>query len=115
MVKRDVRRHRVEADEKWYRDWQQSLAEVEGEVPDFEERRQLLFQAANERTLSGAIRRAVHASSLSLPEIVARIGVSHREFSDFLAGKQSLSSQTFDHLAVLLGYELVPSDHHDGP
>jgi hypothetical protein len=76
------------------------------ELPDLQERDQLRKDAREEGTLSGELRRAIHASPQSLAEIAVRAGVSPLLLDDFLAGQRTLRSDVLDRLAGVLGYEL---------
>jgi hypothetical protein len=95
-------------DSEWRRNWEQALKETEVEKPELIAEGLKMRAAAEEPTLSGSLRRAVHKSSLSLPEIIERLETSPDEFSDFLTGDHSLPSDALDRLAAILGYELVP-------
>lgn len=96
-------------DDAWRQRWETALRETEEERPELVERGAKLRAAADEPTLSGRLRRAVHGSTLPLPAILEQLDASPEEFSAFLAGERSLSSATMDRLAMILGYELVPT------
>jgi hypothetical protein len=95
-------------DAEWRRRWEQALKETEAEKPELIAEGLKMRAAAEEPTLSGSLRRAVHKSSLTLPEIVERLKTTPDELGDFLAGDRALPSDTLDRLAAILGYELVP-------
>jgi transcriptional regulator with XRE-family HTH domain len=80
--------------------------QIHEELPDLQERDQLRKDAREEGTLSGELRRAIHASQQSLAEIAVRAGVSPLLLDDFLAGQRTLRSDVLDRLAGVLGYEL---------
>ena len=85
---------------------QQYREQIAAELPDFEARDQMRKDAREEATLSGALRRAVHASELSLAELAARIGITPIMLDDFLTGERTLRSDVLDRLAGVLGYDL---------
>lgn len=64
------------------------------------------FPANDEATLSGELRRAIHASDLSLAEIATRVNITAVMLDDFLTGERTLRSDILDRLADVLGYEL---------
>jgi transcriptional regulator with XRE-family HTH domain len=68
----------------------------------------MAVDAAKETTLSGELRRAVHASELSLSKIAANAGITAVMLDEFLTGERSLPSDVLDRLAQVLGYELKP-------
>jgi ribosome-binding protein aMBF1 (putative translation factor) len=76
------------------------------ELPDLQARDQMRKDAREENTLSGELRRAVHASDLSLAEIAARVAVTPILLDDFLTGERTLRSDVIDRLASVLGCEL---------
>ena len=63
--------------------------------------------ARDEATLSGELRRGVHASDLPLSAIAADVGVPPVVLDDFLTGERTLRSDVMDRLARVLGYELA--------
>lgn len=81
--------------------------ETERELPELIEQGELLEQAAMESTVSGQLRRAVHSSGFTIPEIAAELRIPVAELIEFLTGEAELPSGAFDRLATLLGCELV--------
>jgi hypothetical protein len=102
QVKR-VKRVLTEAERRQLQQYQEQIA---SELPDLERRDQMRKEARDEATLSGELRRAVHASELSLAEIAARIGIGPLLLDEFLTGERTLRSDVLDRLAGVLGYEL---------
>ena len=76
------------------------------ELPDLTARDQMRKDAREESTLSGELRRAIHASDLSLAEIAAHAGITPIVLDDFLTGERTLRSDVIDRLTSVLGYEL---------
>lgn len=80
--------------------------QVERELPDLVTQGRALRKAADEPTLSGELRRALHASELSLARIANEAGITPLQLDEFLTGEATLPSDAIDRLAALLGYEL---------
>jgi len=78
------------------------------ELPEMTARDQLRKDAREEATLSGELRRAIHASPLSLTAIATQAGVSPVLLDEFLTGERNLRSDVMDRLAGVLGYGLAP-------
>lgn len=76
------------------------------EFPDLTARDQMRKEARDEPTLSGELRRAIHASPLSLADIAAPAGISPLLLDDFLTGERTLRSDVLDRLAANLGFEM---------
>ena len=64
-------------------------------------------EAREESTLSGGLRRAIHASPLSLTDVAGQIGISPIQLDEFLTGERTLRSDIMDRLAHVLGYDLT--------
>src|SRR6266566_2384576 len=64
-------------------------AEIAAELPDLQARDQLRKEAREEPTLSGELRRAVHASELSLAQVAAQAGIAPLTLDDFLTGERT--------------------------
>ena len=82
--------------------------QIAAELPEMTARDQLRKEAREEATLSGELRRAIHASPLSLTAIAAQVGVSPILLDEFLTGERTLRSDVMDRLASVLGYGLNP-------
>ena len=81
---------------------------IAAELPDLTARDQTSKEAADELTLSGELRRAIHASPLSLAEISARAHIPALALDEFLTGERTLRSDVLDRLAGGLGLALTP-------
>jgi hypothetical protein len=77
------------------------------ELPELTVRDQLRFEARNEATLSGELRRAVHESPLPLSAIASQAGIEPMVLDEFLTGERTLRSDVMDRLATVLGYNLM--------
>lgn len=80
--------------------------QIASELPDLTERDRMRKEAREEATLSGELRRAVHASPLSLSTIAERASISPLVLDEFLTGERTLRSDVLDRLAGILGYVL---------
>ena len=74
------------------------------ELPDLVQRDQMRKEAQEEATLSGELRRAIHASELSLAIIASRVGITPTLLDEFLTGERTLRSDVMDRLATVLGF-----------
>ena len=77
------------------------------ELPDLTARDQMRKEAREEPTLSGELRRAIHASPFSLAQLAARAGISPTILDEFLTGERTLRSDVLDRLAIELALELT--------
>jgi hypothetical protein len=80
--------------------------QIAAELPDLQIRDQLRKEAREEHTLSGELRRAVHASELSLAQISAQVGLEPSVLDEFPTGERTLRSDVLDRLAAVIGYDL---------
>ena len=72
-------------------------------------RNQLAHDARKEKTLSGAIRRAVHAFPLSPMKIAELAEITWRELDDFLTAEKTLPSDAIDRLVKVVRLKLPAS------
>jgi hypothetical protein len=82
--------------------------QIAEELPDMAARDQLRKEAREEATLSGELRRAIHASELSLTSIASRVGLDPIVLDEFLTGERTLRSDVLDRLANVLQCTVVP-------
>ncbi len=80
--------------------------QVAGELPEMAARDQMRKEAREEATLSGQLRRAVHASELSLSAVADRAAITPLLLDEFLTGERTLRSDVMDRLAKVLGCQL---------
>lgn len=78
------------------------------ELPELNARDQMRKEAREEPTLSGELRRAIHASPHSLTQLATRVGVAPIILDEFLTGERTLRSDVLDRLAIDLGLALTP-------
>lgn len=76
------------------------------ELPDLVARDQLRRAAREERSISGAVRDAIHRSELPLRTIAAKAGLSPVELDEFLKGERTLRSDASDRSAATISFEV---------
>ncbi len=83
---------------------------IEQELPDLADRDVRMREAAEEDTLSGHLRRAIHHSRRPLKDIGHDAGISTTLLCDFLEGERTLRSDVLDRLtqAVDVSISMVP-------
>src|SRR5258708_1482109 len=72
------------------------------ELPDLAQRDRMRKEAQEEMTLSGELRRAIHASQLSLAALATQAGITPIVLDEFLTGERTLRSDVMDRLAAAL-------------
>ena len=88
---------------------QQLREQIAAELPEMTVRDQLRKEAREEATLSGQLRREIHASPLSLTAIATKARIDPILLDEFLTGERTLRSDVLDRLAGILGYDLRPA------
>jgi hypothetical protein len=76
---------------------------IEQELPELADRDDRMREAADEDTLSGHLRRAIHQSRRPLRDIAREAGVTSIVLCDFLEGERTLRSDVLDRLAQAVG------------
>ena len=76
---------------------------IEQELPELAGRDDRMREAADEDTLSGHLRRAIHRSRRPLRDIGREAGISTALLCDFLEGERTLRSDVLDRLAQAVG------------
>ena len=92
--------------------WERARKETEAELPELFELGRQMREAQSEDTLSGQLRRAVHASRRELAEIAAAAGISLSQLNGFLSGKQTLRSDVMDRIALAVDFTKAGSQAH---
>ena len=72
---------------------------IEKELPELAQRDVRMKKAADEDTLCGHLRRAIHESHRPLRALAADAGIATSLLCDFLEGMQTLPSDVLDRLA----------------
>ncbi len=88
---------------KQLRRWRALIAK---ELPELIAKDQHLCDAMQERTTSGALRRAIHASKILLPDLAARAQADMDSLDAFLTSDRPLTSDVIDRLATILKLKL---------
>ncbi len=86
---------------------EKSRTAVADELSELVAQGQLLKDAAEEKTFSGALRRAIHASDLSIDQVAEKAGISMLVLGEFLTGERTLRSDVIDRLAIVLECNLT--------
>ena len=86
-----------------------SRALIAKELPELIVKDQRLYDAMQERTPSGALRRAIHGSKILLPDLADRAGTDLDTLDAFLTGERPLTSDIIDQLATILKLRLEPT------
>ena len=76
------------------------------ELPELIEKDQRLHDAMLEQTTSGALRRAIHASKILLPDLADRALTDMDTLGAFLTGERPLTSDIIDRLTKVLKLKL---------
>jgi hypothetical protein len=94
-----------------------SRALIAKELPELIEKDQLLHDAMQERTTSGALRRAIHSSKVLLPDLADRAQTDIDTLDAFLTGECPLTSDVIDRLTKVLGLklDLIGAKHKPRP
>jgi hypothetical protein len=88
------------------RQLRRSRALIAKELPELIAKDQRLCDAMQARTTSGALRRAIHASKILLPDLAARAQADMDSLDAFLIGDRPLTSDVIDRLAAILKLKL---------
>jgi hypothetical protein len=79
---------------------------IAAELPESVRRNQMRHDARKEKTLSGSLRRAVHAFPLSPMQSAQRASIPWAVLSQFLTGEKTLPSDAIDRLAKVVKLRL---------
>ena len=81
---------------------------IDQELPSLADRDDRMREAADEDTLSGHLRRAIHHSRRPFRDIGRETGISTTILCDFLEGERTLRSDVLDRLAHAVGVTISP-------
>ncbi len=93
-------------DERLMKRIRRSRALIAKELPELIEKDQRLHDAMQERTPSGALRRAIHSSKILLPDLAERAQTDMDTLDAFLTGDRPLTSDIIDRLSKILKLKL---------
>jgi hypothetical protein len=85
------------------RQLEQDRQAIARELPELQVRNARMCKAAAEETLSGHLRRAIHASARPIRAIADESGIDSDTLCDFLEGTQTLPSDVLDRLTQAVG------------
>jgi hypothetical protein len=80
---------------------------IAAELPELVARERHLREAAEENTLSGELRRAIHRGDRDLIALGKIVGITPIQLSEFLTGERTLRSDVLDRLVAAVGAHLV--------
>jgi len=106
MRKKNQRRIVDKLDDALMKKLRRSRALIAKELPELIAKDQRLTDAMQERTTSGALRRAIHSSKILLPDLADRAQTDLDTLDAFLTGERPLTSDIIDRLAKILKLKL---------
>jgi hypothetical protein len=109
-----AKRTYIELSEEKQAQIRRAQALVKEELPELAKRLRMATEAADEKTFSGQLRRAIHASGFHLNYIAERAGTSPIVLDEFLTGERTLRSDIIDRLTALLGCTLSSKESQNG-
>jgi hypothetical protein len=86
---------------------------IAAELPNLVHRNEMARTARKERTLSGALRRAIHAFPRSPMTVAKRAGLEWVDLDDFLTGERTLPSDAIDRLVKVVKLKLPATSRRD--
>jgi hypothetical protein len=112
------RKHRIIVDKlpaTLMKEIRRSRALIAKELPELIKKDQRLHDAMNERTTSGALRRAIHTSRILLPDLADRAETDMDTLDAFLTGERPLTSDVIDRLTKILKLKLEAANGKPRP
>src|ERR1700680_1491782 len=86
--------------------WRKDCKLIAEELPDLIAKHQRIRDAAEERSHSGALRRAIHSSKILLHDLASRADTDMTTLDAFLPGVKPLTSDVIDRLTKILKLKL---------
>src|SRR5579864_9752415 len=102
MKRASSRRPPLELSDEQLKRLQKERRLIARELPQLIAKHQRLCDAADETTHSGALRRAIHASTMLLDVLAERAGTDLATIDAFLTGQGALTSDVIDRLTLIL-------------
>src|SRR5262245_50871964 len=109
-TKTQQRRSIVRLTEEQMRQWRKDRDLIADELPNLIAKHERICKAAEERTTSGALRRAIHSSKILLHDLARRAKTEMKTLDAFLTGEQPLTSDVIDRLTMILNLDLRAAD-----
>src|SRR5260221_7649331 len=110
MKRINSQRSTIELTDEQIKRLQKDRKLIARELPELVAKHQRLCDAGEEGTHSGALRRAIHASTLLLDVLAERAGVDLEMLDAFLTGQRPLTSDVIDRLTRILKPKLEPAN-----
>src|ERR1022692_2951396 len=102
MKKTKPTRRTVQLTEEQMQQLRKDRKLIAREPPDLIAKHQRIREAAEERSHSGALRRAIHSSKIRLPDLARRADTEMKTLDAFLTGAKPLTSDLIDRLTRIL-------------
>lgn len=97
------------------KEWRKDCELIINELPDLIVKHQRIRDAAEERSHSGALRRAIHSSKILLHDLADRADTDMTTLDAFLTGTKPLTSDVIDRLTKILKLKLEPANGKPKP
>src|SRR6266481_764460 len=101
MNKTKSRRRTAQLTEEQMQQLRKDRDLIAQELPDLIAKHQRICDAKEEPTMSGALRRAIHASKILLDDLADRTGTDLDTLDAFLTGNRTLTSDVIDRLTKI--------------
>ncbi len=101
--------------ERLTKDLRRSRALIAKELPELIKKDQRLQDAMQEKTPSGALRRAIHSSKFLFPDLAKKAETDMDTLDAFLTGDRPLTSDVIDRLAKILKLTLEATNGKTKP
>jgi hypothetical protein len=108
MRKKKQRQIVSKLDDALMKKLRRSRSLIAKELPELIVKDQRLYDAMQEPTTSGALRRAIHASKILFPDLAERAQTDMDTLDAFLTGERPLTSDIIDRLTKILKLKLEP-------
>ena len=115
MNKTKPRRRTVQLTAEQMAQWREDCELIAQELPDLIAKHQRLRDAAQERSHSGALRRAIHSSKILLHDLAGRAETDMKTLDAFLTGDRPLTSDVIDRLTKILKLKLESANGKPKP
>ena len=115
MKKTTSKRRTVQLTDEQMEQWRKDRELIAEELPDLMAKHQRIRDAAQERSHSGALRRAIHSSKILLHELVSRASTDIKTLDAFLTGQKPLTSDVIDRLTKILKLKLESANGKPKP
>jgi hypothetical protein len=115
MKKTKPRRRTVQLTEEQMAQWRKDRELIAEELPNLVAKHQRIRAAAEERSHSGALRRAIHSSKILLHDLASHANTDMKTLDAFLTGATPLTSDVIDRLTKILKLKLEPANGKPKP